>query len=124
MRKKDYIAFSVTKHIRISPYKLRKVADVVRGMDVDLALNMLNVMNQKGASIIYKALHSAKSNAVNVKKANKDDLVLSAIIVDEAGSLKRMNPRARGRAFSIKKRLSHIKIGLNKNSGDKNGSKG
>ena len=124
MNKREYKAFSVTKHIRVSPYKLRKVADVVRGMNVDSALEILNVMHQKGASIIYKALHSAKSNAINVKNMKTDELVLSSIIVDEAGSLKRMNPRARGRAFSIKKRLSHVKIGLNKNTGDKHGSKG
>ena len=112
MNKNDYDSYSVTKYIRISPYKLRKVANEIRGLNVDYALKLLKVMNQRGSFIIYKSLYSAYNNAIN-KKINPQDLVVSSIMVGEAGILKRMQPRARGRSFSIKKRLSHLQIGLN-----------
>jgi large subunit ribosomal protein L22 len=123
MKKADYQAFCITKYIRISPYKLRKIADLVRGKSVKYALSLLKIMNQRGATVVYKSLKSAYHNAINDKSLKAESLVLNGIIVDEAGGLKRMCPRARGRSFAIKKRSSHLKIGLNVITGVKNGSK-
>ena len=137
MKKQNYIAYCESKYLRISPFKTRKVADIIRGMNVVDALKVLNVQPQKAATFIYKSLHSALHNALTKEDILEDELFVDAIIVDESKSLKRFKARARGRAFTILKRSCHIKIGLNKKSnnnvaskqlksenvGDKNGTK-
>ena len=120
MKKENYIAYCEAKYLRISPYKVRKVADIVRGMKVVEALKILKVQPQKAASFIYKSLHSAFHNALSKGDILQDELFLDAIIVDESKSLKRFKARARGRAFTIIKRSCNIKIGLNEKSAKSN----
>ena len=98
------------KYIRVSPFKLRKVVNEVRSLNVNSALLKLNVMNQKSSKIVYKLLHSCMSNAVNNFNLKKDDLFVSEIFVNEGPKMKRYQPRARGRMFQILKPTSHIDI--------------
>jgi large subunit ribosomal protein L22 len=98
--------------VRQSPKKLRKVANCVRGLNVNKALSSLKHMNEKGAEIVEKTLSSAIANAVNNESFEKDmnTVVIKTITVDEGPPLKRFRARAQGRANRIKKRTSHLKI--------------
>ena len=125
MKKVDYDCYCESKYLLINPFKLRKIADIIRNKSANEALLLLKVMPQRGSKFIYKALKSAVSNGVNNKSINSDSLIISSIIIDESKKLKRFQARARGRAFSIIKRTSNIKIGLKSNqSGVENGTKG
>lgn len=105
-------AKAVGKYIRISPQKARLVADVVRGMDVDQAITTLRFMPKKGAGIIKKVIESAVANATQDDQADVDSLYVKKIVVDGGPSLKRIRPRAQGRATGIIKRSSHITVVL------------
>ncbi len=108
-------AKAVGKYIRISPQKARLVADVVRGMGVDQAITTLRFMPKKGAGIIKKVLESAVANATQEEQADVDNLYVKKIIIDGGPSLKRISPRAQGRATGIIKRTSHITVVLDEN---------
>jgi large subunit ribosomal protein L22 len=108
-------AKAVGKYIRISPQKARLVADVVRGMGVDQAITTLRFMPKKGAGIILKVLESAVANATQDDQADVDTLFVKTIVVDGGPSLKRIRPRAQGRATGIIKRSSHITVILDEN---------
>lgn len=108
-------AKAVGKGIRISPQKARLVADVVRGMGVDQAITTLRFMPKKGAGIIKKVLESAVANATQDEQADVDNLYVKKIIIDGGPSLKRISPRAQGRATGIIKRTSHITVVLDEN---------
>lgn len=95
---------------RVSPQKARLVADQVRGMPVDQALNLLTFSNKKAADIIIKVLRSAIANAEHNEGADIDELKISEITVDEGPTQKRMSPRAKGRGVRIIKRTSHINV--------------
>lgn len=103
---------AILNHVRISPLKARLVADKIRGLPVDRALNVLNFMQQKSSKIIKKVLESAIANAEHNQGADIDTLKVAVIYVNEAGAYKRMMPRAKGRGSRILKRLSHITIKL------------
>jgi large subunit ribosomal protein L22 len=105
-------AVAILKHVRISPLKARLVVDRVRGLPVENALNILNFMPQKAAKLVKKVLESAIANAEHNKGADIDTLKVGAIMVNEAGKLKRMMPRAKGRGNRILKPLSHITVEL------------
>jgi large subunit ribosomal protein L22 len=98
------------KYARISPQKCRLVADQIRGLTVDRALNILNFSNKKAALIIRKVLDSAIANAEHNEGANIDELRVSTVCVDEAPTFKRMHPRAKGRGSRVVKRSSHILV--------------
>ncbi len=100
------------KHLRTSPRKVRLVADLVRGLKVDKALNKLSLTNKKVALPLYKLLMSAISNAENNFELKKDNLLIKEIRVDDGATLKRWMPRAHGRATPIRKRSSHVMITL------------
>lgn len=95
---------------RISAQKARLVADQVRGMKVEQALNVLAFSRKKAAAIVKKVLESAIANAENNDGADVDELKVSTIFVDEGMSLKRIKPRAKGRADRITKRTCHITV--------------
>lgn len=95
---------------RISPQKARLVADQIRGLSVERALDTLAFSNKKGAVLVKKVLDSAIANAENNDGADIDALKVSEIMVDEAPVMKRIKPRAKGRADRITKRLSHITV--------------
>ena len=108
-------AKAVGKYIRISPQKARLVADVVRGMEVDKALTTLRFMPKKGAGILRKVIESAVANATQNDQVDVDALIVKTIMIDGGPSLKRISPRAMGRATGIIKRTSHITVILGEN---------
>ena len=99
-------------NVRISPRKVRLVADRVRGVDVKKAIGMLTYDLRKTADPLQKLLKSAVANAQNNHKLNGDDLVVKDITVKEGPTLKRWMPRAYGRAAQILKRTSRISVVL------------
>ncbi len=101
---------AVLKFVRLSPQKGRLLADLVRGKKVDEALNILKYSPQRAAGIVRKVLESAIANAENNDGADVDELKVSAIMIDEGPVMKRIRPRAKGRADRISKRTSHITV--------------
>ena len=110
---------AVLRHARISPQKARLVADQVRGMAVEKALNLLKFSNKKAAEMIKKVLDSAIANAEHNDGADIDELFVTTAFIDVGPTLKRIRARAKGRAARILKRTSHITIKV----GEKQGSK-
>jgi len=98
------------KHARISAQKARLVADQIRGLQVEQAVNLLAFSPKKGARIIKKILESAIANAEHNEGADVDELRVAAIQVDEGPTMKRIRARAKGRASRISKRSSHISV--------------
>ena len=98
------------KHVRQSPYKVRRVLDLVRGLPVDDARVVLQHTPRRAADPILKCLDSAVANAEHNLAADADELVVVEAFADEGPTLKRWRPRARGRATRIRKRTSHITI--------------
>ena len=98
------------KYARISAQKGRLVADQVRGLKVDRALNLLSFSPKKGAELLKKVLESAIANAEHNEGADVDELKVTKVYVDEGPSHKRIRPRAKGRADRILKRTSHITV--------------
>ncbi len=94
----------------ISAQKCRLVADMIRNMKVSGALDVLKFTPKKGAQLMLKLLESAIANAENNNGADIDDLKVDVVYVDEATTLKRISPRAKGRANRISKRTCHITI--------------
>ena len=98
------------KGARISAQKARLVADQIRGKGVEEALELLTFSNKKGAALIKKVLESAIANAEHNEGADVDELKVSTIFVDEGITMKRIMPRAKGRADRIRKRTCHITV--------------
>jgi len=98
------------KYARISPQKVRLIADQIRGLPVDRALQLLTFSNKKAAQIVKGVLESAIANAENNEGADIDELRVMSIWVDQGPALKRIRPRAKGRANRILKRTSHVGI--------------
>ena len=96
--------------VRLSAQKGRLVADLVRGMPVGRALDVLAFSPKKGARIIRKVLESAIANAEHNDGADIDELTITTICVDKADTLKRMSPRAKGRGNVIGKQSCHIRV--------------
>ncbi|MEN8205667.1 MAG: 50S ribosomal protein L22 [Pseudomonadota bacterium] len=98
------------KQAHISAQKARLVADQVRGLPVEKALNLLMFSPKKAAGMVRKVLESAIANAEHNEGADIDELKVSAIFVDEARTMKRFRARAKGRGTRILKRNSHITV--------------
>ena len=98
------------RHARVSPQKARLVADQIRGLPVENALNVLAFSPKKAAGLIKKVLDSAIANAAHNEGADVDELKVSAIFVNEGPAMKRLRARAKGRANRILKRTSHITV--------------
>ncbi len=101
---------AVLRGARLSAQKARLVADTIRGKNVGDALNILSFSNKKGADIIKKVLESAIANAEHNDGADVDELKVSTVFVDEGMTMKRIMPRAKGRADRICKRTCHITV--------------
>jgi len=97
---------------RISPRKVRALADLVRGKFADEALDILRFQPHRGARMLEKVIKSALGNAEHQQASGVDDLVVVDARVDGGPMFKRIRPRARGMAFGIKRRMSHIKVAL------------
>ncbi len=103
-------ARAVAKYVRISPMKVRKLIDSIKGKPVELGLNSLKFMPQKAAGLIEKVLRSAVANADQKENIDVDSLVIRNITVDQGPTLKRFRARARGRGSRILKKTSHITV--------------
>lgn len=103
---------ATAKGIRISPYKVRLLADQIRGKDVATAMNLLNFSTRAASVPVRKLLESAIANAENNAGADVDELWIRTIFVNEGPTLKRMKPRAKGRADRILKRSCHITVAV------------
>lgn len=101
---------AILRNVRLSPQKGRLVADQIRGLPVDRALNVLTFSAKKGAALIKKVLSSAIANAEHNEGADIDELKVSTIFIDQGAVLKRMQARAKGRGNRILKRTCHITV--------------
>ncbi len=99
------------KFARISARKARLIADVIRGRDAQDAVNTLKFMPHRAATMISKVLTSAIANA-NEAEADVEQLFVSTVQVNEGPTIKRWRPKDRGRAFTIRKRTSHITVAV------------
>jgi ribosomal protein L22, bacterial type len=104
--------FAHAKRIRMSAQKVRLVADQVRGKDVATALDILNFSTKAAALPVRKVLESAIANAEHNEGADVDELKVAQIFVNEGMTLKRIKPRAKGRADRIFKRTCHITVAV------------
>ena len=108
----DKRPFAVAKYIRISPSKVRIVIDLIRGKNYFDALAILDNTPKAASEPVKKLLNSAAANAEVNKGMSKDDLYVAEIFADAGPTLKRVMPRAQGRAYRILKRTSHITVVL------------
>ena len=103
-------AKAIARNVRISPYKVRVVLDVIRGMSYAQAVATLKNTNKAASPIILKVLESAAANAENNNNLSKSDLVVAECYADQGPTLKRIQPVSKGRAHRILKRTSTITI--------------
>ena len=98
------------RYVRVTPMKARRVIDLIRGMNADDAQAVLRFAPQAASEPVGKVLASAVANAANNHGMDTKDLTISEAFVDEGPTMKRIRPRAQGRAFKIRKRSSHITV--------------
>jgi len=101
---------AVCKYLRLSPNKVRRILDQIRGKNYQEAILILEFMPYKPCKMIKKTIKSAASNAINNNSINKKDLIIKQAFANEGPKLKRFQPRAQGRAFPIHKPTCHITI--------------
>lgn len=101
-------AIAMAKYVRLSPRKARLVADLIRGKDALEAIDILEFTNKKAARLIKKTLESAIANGVHNCNMNEENLKVSTIMINDGPALKRVMPRAMGRADIIRKPTAHI----------------
>ncbi len=107
---KDKRPKAVAKYVRISPYKVRVVLDIIRGKNVNEAVAILENVSKAGAEPIKKVVLSAAANAEHNLQMNAADLYVAECYADQGPTLKRMQPMGHGRGFRILKRTSHITV--------------
>lgn len=105
-KKLEAVAFS--KYIRMSPFKVRRILDQIRGRSYQDAIMILSFMPYKACPVILKVVCSAAANAKNKYNMSSSSLIISEARADAGPTLKRFRPHAQGRGFPIKKRMSHI----------------
>jgi large subunit ribosomal protein L22 len=103
-------ARAVSRHVRISPQKVRLVVDLVRGKGVEEALNILEYTPKRAARVVAKTVRSVVANAQNTQSVDVDRLFIKRVFVDGGPTWKRFTPRAQGRATPILKRTCHITV--------------
>jgi large subunit ribosomal protein L22 len=103
-------ARATAKHVHMSPTKVRRVVALIKGRPLQEALDILRFSPQAAARPLFKVVASAAANAENNLELDRDTLVVSAAYADEGPTLKRIRPRAQGRAYRIRKRTSHITV--------------
>jgi large subunit ribosomal protein L22 len=106
----DNAALAQARYVRMTPMKCRRVVDLVRGMPVQEALDVLRFAPQAASEPVAKVVASAAANAEHNKQLDPASLFISSAYVDEGPTLKRFRPRAQGRAYRIRKRTSHITV--------------
>ena len=103
-------SYAIARQVRMSPTKIRRVVDQIRGMDVEDALNTCTFAPQAASEPVYKVIASAVSNAERTDNLKRADLYVSQVFVDQGITIRRIRPRARGSASRILKRSSHITV--------------
>ena len=101
---------AIAKYIRISPYKVRVVLDLIRGKGYNEAVAILENTPKEASEVVVKVLNSAAANAENNLNMSKSDLYVAEAFADQGPILKRINPVSKGRAHRIDKRTSHITV--------------
>lgn len=110
-------ARAVARYERVSPRKARLVVDLIRGKSVEEATAILRFTPRGAAEVVEKVLNSAVANAEKNLHVKSQDLIVATTFVDEGPTLKRIRPRAMGRAFRINKRTSHITVVVKQREG-------
>ena len=105
------------RYARVSPQKARLLADMIRGLPVEEARNVLAFSNKKAAGMVKKVLDSAIANAEHNQAMDIDELKVSSVYIDEGPTMKRLQARAKGRANRILKRTSHIVVKVSEREG-------
>jgi large subunit ribosomal protein L22 len=104
-------ARAISRHVRVTPRKVRLVIDLIRGRNVEDAYALLQYTNKAAAMPVLKTLRSAVSNAMQAEGGHgPEDLVVKEVFADEGPTWKRIRPRAMGRAYRVRKRTSHITV--------------
>jgi large subunit ribosomal protein L22 len=103
-------AKAIARYVHVSPRKARLVVDMIRGKSAGEAANILRFTPKGAAEVVAKVLDSAVANAEHNLKVKPETLFVSQAFVDEGPTLKRIRPRAMGRAFKIRKRTSHVTV--------------
>jgi len=101
---------AIARYIRMSSRKVELVLDLIRGKTIEEAYSVLAFTNKAASRAVFKVLHSAEANAVNNFSLDKDSLYVSEAFATQGPTLKRIMPRAQGRAYRIRKRTAHITI--------------
>ena len=108
----NVISSAIGRYLRISPFKVRRIAQLVKGKPVEAALVVLGKLQEHhSARVLFKVIASAAANARHNQKF-QGDLIVNKVQVDQALIMKRFQARSKGRAFPIKKRLSHVMVCL------------
>lgn len=110
--KKDTRPSAKISYARVSVTKAAYVLNAIRGKDVNTALAVLQYNNRYASSVIYKLLQSAVANAENNNGLKRDNLYIAECFANKGPTMKRIHPRAQGRAYRIEKRTSHITVVL------------
>ncbi|MGI6084677.1 MAG: 50S ribosomal protein L22 [Acetivibrionales bacterium] len=103
---------AIARYVRVSSRKAKLVIDLIRNKSIDEAYGILKYMPRNASEILYKLLKSAEANAVINNQLNRDNLFVAEVYAEQGPTLKRIMPRAQGRAFRIRKRTSHITLVL------------
>lgn len=103
---------ALAKSVKVSPRKVRLVADAIRNKGIDDAFRILFLSEKRAAIVLMKTLRSAVANATNNAKLDRENLMIRSVLVNEGQVMKRFRPSTRGRVHPYKKRGSHIKIVL------------
>jgi large subunit ribosomal protein L22 len=99
---------AISRYVRISPFKVRRILDQIRGRSYDESVGILSFMPYKACPVILNTLRSAAANAKNRYSIKTSSLIIKEARADSGPTLKRFRPHAQGRGFPIKKRMSHI----------------
>ncbi|MBI5681617.1 MAG: 50S ribosomal protein L22 [Deltaproteobacteria bacterium] len=105
-------AKAILRYLRVSPQKARLVVDMIRGKNIQDAVDILNFTQKACARDVLKLVKSAAANAENTKNMDMDKLYVKKAVVDGGPVMKRVNPKAMGRANTVRKRTSHITVVL------------
>jgi large subunit ribosomal protein L22 len=112
MNTQTKIVSATSKYIRVGPSKVDIILKKIRGKTYKEALQILKYLPQKAGAIVWQTLYSAVSNATNNFDFDKENLIVKEAFVNQGPILKRIRPRAQGRAFAIQKKMSHITISV------------
>lgn len=110
----EFAGKAVSKYVKISPYKLRKVAVLIKGKDVNSAMAILENTDKKSSLLLERTLKSAIASAKQAGNVKQDELYVSRVMADDGPMMRRFRAAAMGRATMIRKRTSHISIELSK----------